>query len=297
MNNISWRHHYLPVFYLKGFTNETGKFLIYDVDKKYFVRNRKEFSPSSYFFKENANTWIRDDEKDDFLETKFFSPFDNDISKLFDLIHSSTSENRFSVAENDMPLLQNFVYLMYWRLPHRDKDIEKIFNKEGLKGFALSIQTKDGKQNTSTKELEERLKKDSEFKKGLHFMMSMVDTVKTINCRTPLTIQPFMEGLPHVCSDNPVLFQNTLDPKVYEDDFIFPMSGNKFFIRAKRTKGFSLVFKLMVDTLVFKQAIKYVSFTDERYFHSLNEFYETHFSSITELRDRIFEYLKTSHIN
>ena len=37
--------------------------------------------------------------------------------------------------------------------------------------------------------------------------MSMVDTVKMINCRTPLTIQPFMEGLPHVCSDNPVLFR------------------------------------------------------------------------------------------
>lgn len=294
MKNTSWRHHYLPVFYLKGFTNETEKFLIYNVDKKGFIKNGKEFSPSSYFFKENANTWIKEGEKDDFLETKFFSPFDDKISKLFDLIHTSSAENRFSVSEKDMPLLQNFVTLMYWRLPHREKEIEKMINKDGLKAFALSIQTKDGKKNDKTKEFEEKFKKDSEFKKSLHFVMSMVDTVKMINCRTPLTIQPFIEGLPHVCSDNPVLFENKLNPKVYEDDFIFPMSGNMFFIRAKRTEGFSLVFKLMVDTLVFKQAIKYVCFTDERYYHSLNEFYEKHFNSVSELRIKIFEYLKNT---
>ena len=294
MKNTSWRHHYLPVFYLKGFTNENERFLIYNVDKKAFVKNGKEFSPSSYFFKENANTWIKDGVKDDFLETKFFSPFDDKISKLFDLIHSSSADNRFSVSENDMPLLQNFVNLMYWRLPHREKEIEEMINKDGLNAFALSIQTKDGNKNNETKKIEERIKKDSEFKKSLHFVISMVDTVKMINCRTPLTIQPFIEGLPHVCSDNPVLFENELSPKVYEDDFIFPMSGNMYFIRAKRKEGFSLVFKLMVDTLVFKQAVKYVSFTDERYFNSLNEFYEKHFKSVSELRNRIFEYLKNA---
>lgn len=294
MKNTSWRHHYLPVFYLKGFTNENGRFIIYNVDNKAFVKNGKEFSPSSYFFKENANTWIKDGVKDDFLETKFFAPFDDKISKLFDLIHSSSAENRFSVSENDMPLLQNFVNLMYWRLPHRENEIEEMINKDGLNAFALSIQTKDGNRNSETKKIEERIIKDSEFKKSLHYLMSMVDTVKMINCRTPLTIQPFIEGLPHVCSDNPVLFENELNPKVYENDFIFPMSGNMFFIRAKRTEGFSLVFKLMVDTLVFKQAVKYVSFTDERYFNSLNEFYEKHFKSISELRNRIFEYLKNA---
>jgi hypothetical protein len=297
MTNTSWRHHYLPVFYLKGFTNKSDKFLIFDVDKGHFIKNGQEFSPSSYFFKKDANTWIKDGEKDDFLERKFFTPFDNRISKLLDQIHSSNADNRFSVSEKDMPLLQNFVNLMYWRLPHRDKEIEKLIDSEGLKAFALSIQTKEGQQNNETKKIEKRIKQDPEFKKGLHFIMSMVDTVKMIECSTPLTIQPFVDGLPHVCSDNPVLFENEISPKVYKDDFVFPMSGNMFFIRANRTEGFSPVFKLMVDTLVFKQAVRYVSFTDERYFHSLNEFYNKHFNSVSELRSFIFRYLKTPHNN
>jgi len=70
------------------------------------------------------------------------------------------------------------------------------------------------------------------------------------------------------------------------------MSGNVFFIRAKRTGGYSLIFKLLVDTLVFKQAVKYVSFTDEKYYHSLNEFFDKHFKSVSELRNQIFEYLR-----
>ena len=28
MNQISWRHHYIPMFYLKGFTSKSGKFKI-----------------------------------------------------------------------------------------------------------------------------------------------------------------------------------------------------------------------------------------------------------------------------
>ena len=292
MKNISWRHHYLPVFYLKGFTNENQKFLIFDKEQNRFIKKGKEFSPSSYFFEKDANTFFKDGEKDDFLETKFLARFDDKISNLFEQIQSSGPENKFSVSEKDMPMLQNFVNLMYWRLPHRRNDLEEYLQKEDLKGFGLFVKNEDGSTDESTIKIEEKLKKDSEFKKSLGFLMSMVDTVKMVNCRTPLTIQPFIEGLPYVCSDNPVLFESENKPKVYEDDFIFPMSGNMFFIRANKTKEYNLVFKLLVDTLVFKQAVKYVSFSDMRYYHSLNDFYNKHFKNNAELRKKIFAYIK-----
>lgn len=59
----SWRHHYLPQFYLKGFTNENGTFKIYDVTQGKFLKDGKEFSPASYFFEKNANT-IQSDKVD-----------------------------------------------------------------------------------------------------------------------------------------------------------------------------------------------------------------------------------------
>jgi len=63
MKKISWRHHYLPVFYLKGFTNENKKFLIFDKEQNRFIKNGKEFSPSSYFFKKDANTFLKMEKK------------------------------------------------------------------------------------------------------------------------------------------------------------------------------------------------------------------------------------------
>ena len=43
--NISSRHHYIPQFYLRGFTNESGNFKIYDVQQKRFIKNGKDFYP------------------------------------------------------------------------------------------------------------------------------------------------------------------------------------------------------------------------------------------------------------
>ena len=77
---------------------------------------------------------------------------------------------------------------MYWRLPHRKKDLEDYLQKEDLKGFGLFVKNKNGTFDEKTKEIENRLKNDTEFKKSLGFLMSMVDTIKMVNCSTPLTI-------------------------------------------------------------------------------------------------------------
>ncbi len=50
--SISQKHHYLPEFYLKGFTNEAGQFSIYDYEQKRIKKNL--FYPSTHFF-DNRN--------------------------------------------------------------------------------------------------------------------------------------------------------------------------------------------------------------------------------------------------
>lgn len=166
---------------------------------------------------------IKDGVKYDFIETEFFKLFDDKISKLFSLINSSSPENRFSVSENEMPLLQCFVNIMYWRLPHRGREIEEMMNEDLLKAFAYRLLFESKRQNIDIKEIEKRISKDANFKKYWPSAMAIADTIKMTNCRTPLTIQPFIGGFPHVCSDNPVLFDNIVNPKVHKDDFIFPI--------------------------------------------------------------------------
>ena len=112
MNNTSWRHHYLPEFYLKGFTNQDGKFKIFDVHRQLFIKNGKDFSTESYFFEEDGNTIHTDKGADDFIE-KGFAEVDNRVADLFNKIRNARPDTRFGLTEDDMPAC-NILYPFYF---------------------------------------------------------------------------------------------------------------------------------------------------------------------------------------
>lgn len=288
-NNISWRHHYLPVFYLKGFAKESGMIKIFDVQKKCFVQNGKEFSPESYFFQKKGNTIIsKDQQESDFIEESY-SHIDNNIAKLISKINSSDHATRHGVDENDMPVLNHFVSLMYWRLPHRKKELETIIKNNDLQNLGLSAHNNDG---TINKELEELIKSDPEFLTGFKYYNSLMDSVRGVHCRTPYTILEKYHELPYLCSDNPVLFEKEFCPNVYEDDYMFPLSGTRIFLRASRREKFEPYMWMLVDMLVYKQAVKYVTCTHEKYVEIMETNFEKYGYTLQELKEEIFNRIK-----
>jgi hypothetical protein len=289
MKNKSWRHHYLPVFYLKGFTKESNKFKVYDVQEKRFIKSGKEFSPESYFFEKNGNTIKFNEFETDFLETEHYSHFDNNASKLFEKINSSSNDNRFNVDEDDMPAINHFVSLMYWRLPHRTEELKNFVNNNDLNTLGLAI--KDNHE-INDKKIADEFKNSEAFLKSYKYFNSLMDSKRGFNCRTPYTIIESTDKFPYLCSDNPVIFEKTGMPKVYEDDYLFPLSGNRLFIKTNRRENFPTYLRLMVDTLVYKQAVKYVSCTDERYVDILENNFENYNISVEELKIDIFNRLK-----
>lgn len=294
MENKSWRHHYLPVFYLEGFTNKNNQFKIYNVHKKSFVKEGKEFSPKSYFFEKDGNTITKVGIKDDFLENRFYSNMDNKIALILKKINhpDSTLQNRFQVDESHMPALNHFVSLMYWRLPHNKKEIDRILDESELSDFGLSVRNKYDVRDEDCIKVENRIKNDPEFRKGFKFYMSLIDSVKGINYRTPYTILPSPTELPALCSDNPVIFRKEKFPDVFKDDYIMPLSRDKIFFRKKNGKPFNMFqLKLMVDSLILKQAIKYVSCTDDKYISMLNNYFDSNYNSTRDLREQIFQLL------
>lgn len=218
MNKISWRHHYLPVFYLKGFTKDSGKLKIYNVVEKRFIQNGKEFSPESYFFEKNANTIEFGSQKNDVLETEY-AQFDDKISKLINKINASNHTTRYNVNEDDMPILNHFVSLMYWRLPHRTEELKTIIAENSLEKLGIFV--------SDDLVLEEKFKSSFQFLQSFRYYNSLLDSVRGMNCRTPFSILETHDKLPYLCSDNPVIFEKEFLPKVYDDDYLFPLSGNK----------------------------------------------------------------------
>lgn len=287
MNNISWRHHYLPVFYLKGFTKDSGLLKIYNVKEKRFLKNGKEFSPESFFFEKDANTIFFEDKRNDFLENSY-SNFDNEMARLIEQIQKSDYSTNYNVTEDDMPRMNHFVSLMYWRLPHRKNDLERFVKNNDLSSLGLKILDKGDNRFL---EEEEKIKNDSEFIKSYKYYNSLMDSIRGYHCRTPYSIIPTDERFPYLCSDNPIIFESE-NPKVYEDDYLFPLTGNRLFIRAKKRDDFAPYLRMLVDMVIYKQAQKYVSCTDERYIQMLEDSFIKKNMTLEEIRSEIFKKIR-----
>lgn len=291
MNNISWRHHYIPQFYLKGFLNTDGKFKIYDVETQSFVKKGKDFSPESYFFEKHGNTLFNEEGADDFIETKYYARTDDRISKIFEQIRNATSDIRFGISENEMPDLQHFASIMFWRLPTNYGQIRYLLKTNDLDELGLLLKSTKTGEIVKLSELEKRLKRDPNFFKMFKYILPYVTYGRLFDCQTPLTIQTFPEQLPALCSDNPIIFENSILPDLYFDDFIFPLTHTLVLIRGETTNNILTTIKIDIDLILLKQAKKYVSCTDQKYIMMLNKYYDDNYNSLDELKASVFKKL------
>lgn len=287
MNQTSWRHHYIPQFYLNGFTSKEEKFKIFDIQKNQFIKKAKNFSPESYFFEENGNTVINDKEKADFIEG-FYGKIDNDVAEVFNRINESSLIDKFSINDNDIALLQFFIGVMYWRIPSNYDEVKSIINRKKLKELGLILKNFNNETIDDT-EFENRLKNDNNFFKAMKLWFPTISYPEILSCNTPLHIMPFPEGLPAICSDNPIICRNADTFRVYSDDFMFPINATKMFIRGEKIIDFMSTVKIEIDMLIYKQAKNYVSCTDERYLEELDKLYSDYYKNTNKLREVIFK--------
>jgi hypothetical protein len=292
MSNISWRHHYIPEFYLKGFVNENGTFKIFDVERQEFVKDGKDFTPKTHFFEIDGNTIYTENGPDDFIETKFYSRSDNRIAEIFNRINDATPETRFGLSEEDMPALQHFVSILFWRLPTNYDQIKYLLRTKELHELGLLLKSKETNEIVKDEEFENKVRNDPNFFKALKHYLPYITYPRLLDCRTPLTIQTFPEQLPALCSDNPVIFMESNLPDIYYDDLILPLTHTHVFIRGNKIREDVLTtIKIDIDLIVLKQAKKYVSCTDTKYIELLNKYYSSNFDSLTELKRKVFDTL------
>src|SRR5689334_7113829 len=83
---VSERHHYLPQFYMKGFTNDVGKLWVYDKATNSVCNEPK--APRQIFYEWKGNTIDLGNEQFDFIE-KSFSETDSQVAKYFLEIRNS----------------------------------------------------------------------------------------------------------------------------------------------------------------------------------------------------------------
>lgn len=296
----SWRHHYLPQFYIKGFCDENEKITVYNKQYKKFEKK----SPKYIFFEANRNTFSDTlGNQGDILE-KLYADLESMISPhLMDAINNTT-------GEMSVDTLRNLIFLAYltkWRNPQYDeffKNLKDIFTIDDL-GLGLMA---DGKRVNV--ELEE------------FFLSDLSQESK----RLFLSIQPFRfkddykiifkhsfiipSSTPCLLGDCPFLEANFDNGKVFED-FIFPISKNQRLVYSDRISKYDFLeyyknnesmacdfihlFSTMNNLATFHLSEKYVACADEEYLKKIvnayNDLIENQQYNVNNLPLQVFSAL------
>ncbi|TFF37714.1 DUF4238 domain-containing protein [Mucilaginibacter psychrotolerans] len=280
-------HHYLPQFYLKGFTDVAGLFLIYQIRRGAFKMNGKRFSPASHFFVPKDNTVIFGGVEDNFIEESY-SRMESKTAKVFDKIRAVNEG--YDLAETDIPMLQYFAAELFWRLPAQQPVLAKMAETPSLKQLGISLKNKDTGETVDHPEIEQRILQHPNYTKLLRTMMPLMTYPRLFDCKSPVTIFTFPKGLPAICSDNPLILRHPEKLDLYQDDFILPLTENKILIRIKKLKPrFWSTVKIDIDMLVLLQSNEYACCTDERYPAMLKDLFQKKYQSTDRLRAGIFE--------
>jgi hypothetical protein len=110
---MKFKHHYIPQFYLKLFTNENGNYHLFD--KKYYKFKSDPQSPSTSFFEYNRNIIMYKNERTSLIE-KTYSSIESNFAQF--LHYLLKNDNRIEIMDNEdtIYMLKCYIALQFWRI-------------------------------------------------------------------------------------------------------------------------------------------------------------------------------------
>jgi hypothetical protein len=286
------KHHYIPEFYLKGFTNDQGKFLIYKVADERFKGGGKFFSPASHFFIPDDNFAPADGWADDYLE-KIYSENESRFARILNKIKAV--EQGFGLNNEDVIWLNYFAGELFWRVPSQRDILNSTTSLHQLNELGVAVIDRKTMRQVQPDQFEQWVKDDPFIFKRLRNVVPATNYWNLQDCKWPCTVKTFTHPFPTICSDNPVILRNPKRAETFLDDIIFPLAPNKVFFRIKNMREVFLPnLKFYIDMLMVVQAKEYVCCVDQHYVNRLLTVFRQNFKSQDELREVVFGHFTKS---
>lgn len=284
---VSRKHHYIPKFYLKGFTDSSNMFAIFDIEKN--VLKSKSFSTKSHFYEIDRNTFVIDNKADDFLE-QFYQKIEDKVKNTFFEIQNSNGS--IEITPFKILDIQLFILTTYWRIPITDGKIEDLFklvNPSEL-WFQL-INRKTGE--SAPKDSYDKLMNDPVFIESYRAAFPLLQMLKRDE---PFDLENWRiyfskTGGKHICGDFPIIFRDPEKNDIITDEFIFPLTKKQLLVRTKNKifiREFPPEFSLMIDILIFLQSKKYVCCSDKYYLEELSKLRNDYIENPQQLTNYVF---------
>lgn len=262
MKNSS-RHHYIPEFLIKGFTDSENKVFIYDILKDEIKPKSK--SPKSIFFEWNRNTFTTDKgEEISIIEDLLFKEWDNKAAPIIKKFQETTLPDPTLLSDNNIADFTLFLIQLFWRLPYTDYAADFLIQNAEI----------DSK-------ISEELRKYEPFKMHQRSLLyrETLKTLENLKSKTKgfhakifeLEKEIFLLG------DNPIIFQQ--EPSTFDDlydlDSITAISSQRIFTNSLlEIKSFDFKKALDYNYFVISRSKRYVCSGDKKLLEESVKYYK-----------------------
>lgn len=287
MGKMSTTHHYLPVFFIKGFTDDKGLIWVYDKSTDRITTKPKV--PKSIFFEVKGNT-IRDkDNRESDIIEKSYSYIENKLAKHF--IKCRTEKNLDKIEDIEhIAYLSMFMVIMFWRTNSDHKLFQKV-----LQDYKLSKADWDYLSGISKSKLitEEDVVKISKLFVPFEIFME-ANKIGVEGSKIRAKVVDFKVPL-FVISDNPILFRRfPLNMNDFYRYAIFPISKDRALVFLEyENYEIDLNSIKIINLNLLYQAKRYVAFYDreglEEYVKAYRELAKSPSVNIDSINQVLFE--------
>lgn len=243
----SSRHHYIPQFFLEGFTNPDG--LLYIYDKNHDLILKRPRSPKSVFFEKDRNTiYLRDSIESSIIEDDFYSKVDDNLSKIIRRFQQEQlSKLDFTVEDTAHFLF--FLITLFWRIPKTDFAAEDLIDRSVIASQGIDPET---------------LRNDPTFRKTKrvdvfkHHVDQIINHGKKGN--RYINIHQSNKEI-YIIGDYPLLFRKTptLFCEFNDIDFLIAISSNRIYSSTlERLENLTDFNSFMYNAAIINQSVRYV---------------------------------------
>ena len=291
--DITKRHHYIPEFFIKGFTGDDKMVSIFNRETGKLDNNRK--SPKQVFFEWNRNTVNINGEDNDYIE-KLYQFGETKFSETYRTIIGN--QESFQFKDFEKLHLIYFISELHWRVPNQDIEFLNHLNRINSEDSILQIRNKNSGENISQKLYSELIKNPpiSEAFKMIKAMEDFEGILKDVKIEDwKLYSVGINNPQLNLLSDNPVIMRDSKS-NILKSELIFPLSKGEtvYHTNGKILNEIPAENRMKVDVLAFLQSKKFVCGPKPEYLKDISEyakFYDTE-EKIGKLKENVFNIFK-----
>ena len=256
MSNVSKKHHFVPVFYLKGFFSERNN-EVYVYEKKYGILKSRH--PKQILYEENLHTISVRNERFLMIE-EFYSMIEGQFKKYIEFIEvNNKSHGNLSGLMKDpdfVKVTKVLVAIQFWRTPCK-KELAVEYLSKILELYDKSsgqIKELMGGDRKFLKYISKRRDKYDSVKIAQFYLLPLL-TFEIINSGSDVKLLKSTPGKFFFTSDRPVVFDGF--EKLFSfESFLFPLTKDLLLVGGKVDLKVLSVEK--VNKLVINRANKIV---------------------------------------